>query len=153
VDVPERVCADARGAQQHFDDKEPCMSTPYTHKKLTEVEDSAPKFGLAGMGETRFATGDLDAADTGVSLLRINAGRRQPFAHKHDEAEEVYVVLSGSGRVKLDDAIIDISELDAIRVAPGVTRSFEAGADGLQVLACGPHHAGDGELIQDWWKD
>ena len=129
------------------------MSTPYTHKSLTEVEDSAPKFGLSEMGESRFATSELDAADTGVCFIRINAGQRQPFAHKHDEAEEVYVVLSGSGRAKLDEEIIDISELDAIRGAPGVTRAFEAGADGLQVLACGPHHAGDGELIQDWWKD
>jgi mannose-6-phosphate isomerase-like protein (cupin superfamily) len=129
------------------------MSTPYTHKKLTDVEDSAPKFGLSGTGESRFATGDLDAEDTGVSFHRLKAGQRQPFAHKHDEAEEVYVVLAGSGRAKLDDQIIELSALDAIRVAPGVIRAFEAGPEDLQLLACGPRHAGDGELIQDWWKD
>jgi mannose-6-phosphate isomerase-like protein (cupin superfamily) len=129
------------------------MSAPYTHKNLTDVEDSAPKFGLAEICESRFATGELGASDTGVSLLRIRAGQRQPFAHKHDEAEEVYVVLAGSGRAKLDDAIIDLSALDAIRVAPGVIRSFEAGAEDLQLLACGPHHAGDGELLQGWWTD
>ena len=77
------------------------------------------------MGEARFAKDDLDAEDTGVSLHRIRAGQRQPFAHKHDAAEEIYVVLAGSGRAKFDDAIVDIAKLDAIRVAPGVIRAFE----------------------------
>jgi mannose-6-phosphate isomerase-like protein (cupin superfamily) len=129
------------------------MTTPYTLKKLTDVEDSAPKFGLSEMGEARFAREDLDAEDTGVSLHRLKPGKRQPFAHKHDEAEEVYVVLSGSGRAKLDDSIVEIQTLDAIRVAPGVIRAFEAGSDGMQLLACGPHHDGDGEVIQGWWTD
>jgi mannose-6-phosphate isomerase-like protein (cupin superfamily) len=129
------------------------MTPPYTHMKLTDVEDSAPKFGYSEMGEVRFAFEALDGQDTGLSFHRINPGRRQPFAHKHDEAEEIYVVISGSGRAKLDDAIIDISALDAIRVAPGVIRAFEAGSEGLQLLAFGPRHVGDGELIQDWWSD
>jgi len=86
------------------------MTTPYTIKKLTDVEDSAVKFGLAEMGEARFAKDDLDAEDTGVSLHRIRAGQRQPFAHKHDAAEEIYVVLAGSGRAKFDDAIVDIAQ-------------------------------------------
>ncbi|HEY3613843.1 MAG TPA: hypothetical protein VGK92_09065 [Gaiellales bacterium] len=129
------------------------MTTPYTHKNLTDVEDSAPKFGLSAMGEARFAFEDLDAEATGITYHRLKAGQRQPFAHKHDAAEEVYIVVAGSGRAKLDDAIIDISALDAIRVAPGVTRAFEAGSDDLQLLACGPHHAGDGEVVQGWWTD
>jgi mannose-6-phosphate isomerase-like protein (cupin superfamily) len=129
------------------------MTTPYTLKKLTEVEDSAPKFGLGEVGEAHFARGDLEAKDTGVSFLHLKPGKRQPFGHKHEEAEEVYVVISGSGRAKLDDSIVELGALDAIRVAPGVTRAFEAGPEGLQLLACGPHHEGDGELIQDWWSD
>jgi mannose-6-phosphate isomerase-like protein (cupin superfamily) len=129
------------------------MTTPYTLKKLTDVEDSAPKFGLGEMGETRFARDDLEAKDTGVSFHRLNAGQRQPFAHKHDEAEEVYVVISGSGRAKLDDTIVEIAALDALRVAPGVIRAFEAGSEDLILIACGPHHAGDGEVIQGWWTD
>lgn len=130
------------------------MPTPYTLKKLTDVEDSAPKFGLAQMGEARFCGGDLDAQDTGVGLHRLRAGQRQPFAHKHDEAEEIYVVLSGSGRGKFDDEIVELARLDAVRVAPGVVRAFEAGAGAdLELLVFGPHHAGDGEIIQGWWTD
>jgi mannose-6-phosphate isomerase-like protein (cupin superfamily) len=129
------------------------VAAPYTLKKLTEVEDSAPKFGFGELQEARFATDDLEAQDTGFSYHRVKPGKRQGFAHRHDEAEEVYVVLAGSGRVKLDDEIVEIEPLDAIRVAPGVLRAFEAGSDGLDVLAFGPRHEGDGEVIRDWWAD
>lgn len=129
------------------------MSTPYTRKKLTEVEDSAPKFGFGEVQEARFATEDLESEQTGVSHLRVKPGQRQAFAHRHDEAEEVYVVLAGSGRMKLDDEIIDVEVLDAIRVAPGVTRQFESGSDGLELIAFGPRHQGDGDIFPGWWSD
>ena len=86
-----------------------------------------------------------------MSYQRLVAGKRQAFAHRHESAEEVYVVLSGAGRIKLDDDILEIVQLDAIRVAAGVTRQFEAGPDGLEVLAFGPRHEGDGTLLYEWW--
>jgi mannose-6-phosphate isomerase-like protein (cupin superfamily) len=129
------------------------MATPYTHRKLTDVQDSGAKFGLDAVQEARFANNDLDAADTGVSHQRLKPGKRQRFGHKHEHAEEVYVVLSGSGHVKLDDDILDIETLDAIRVAPTVTRAFEAGSDGLEILAFGPRRDGDGEVIEGWWSE
>lgn len=129
------------------------MADPYTLKKLTDVEDSAPRFGLGEIQEARFAKDDLEAKQTGVGHHRLKAGKRQGFAHKHVDAEEVYVVLAGSGRVKLDDDIVEIETLDALRVSPGVVRSFEAGPDGMEVLAVGPRRDGDGEIIQNWWTD
>jgi mannose-6-phosphate isomerase-like protein (cupin superfamily) len=129
------------------------MSAPYTHKRLTDVKDAAPEFGLAPDQEARFAKEALDAEETGLSHHRLKPGKRQPFGHRHDEAEEVYVVLGGTGRFKLDDDIVEVESLDAIRVAPGVTRAFEAGPGGIEVLAFGPRHDGDGELIQGWWSD
>jgi mannose-6-phosphate isomerase-like protein (cupin superfamily) len=129
------------------------MATSYTLIKLTDVEDSAPKFGFSDHQEARFARGDLDAEETGVSFHRVKPGRRQGFAHKHDKAEEVYVVISGSGRVKLDDDIVDLQPLAALRVAPGVVRQFEAGDDGLEILAVGAHHDKDGEILPGWWTE
>jgi mannose-6-phosphate isomerase-like protein (cupin superfamily) len=129
------------------------MATKYTFKNLTEIEDSAPKFGFADHQEARFAGSDLDAEHTGLSHHRVKPGKRQGFAHRHDEAEEVYVVLAGSGRVKLDDDIVDLSPRDALRVAPKVTRQFEGGPDGLELLVFGPRHDGDGEVIAGWWSD
>ena len=129
------------------------MAAPYAVKRLTEVQDAAPKFGFEELQEARFATDDLGAEHTGVSHHRLKPGKRQAFAHRHDQAEEVYVVLGGSGRVKLDEDIVELAELDAIRVAPGVIRKFEAGTDGLEWVAFGPRHEGDGELIQNWWTD
>jgi len=129
------------------------MATSFTHKKLTEVKDSAPEFGLGEVQEARFARKDLDAEETGVSHYRLKPDQRSPFGHKHESAEEVYVVLSGSGRMKLDGEIIEVEALDAVRVAPEVTRAFEAGSEGIEVLAVGAHHDGDGEIIQGWWSD
>jgi mannose-6-phosphate isomerase-like protein (cupin superfamily) len=129
------------------------MVAPYTLKNLAELEDSAPKFGYGELQEARFANEALEAERTGLSYHRVRPGKRQGFAHRHDEAEEVYVVLRGSGRVKLDDEILELNPLDALRVAPGVTRQFEAGPEGLELLAAGASHEGDGELLPGWWSD
>lgn len=125
----------------------------YTIKNLETVEDMAKSHGLSEMGEARFATGALDATQTGFSHQRLRPGKRQQFGHCHTQAEEVYLVLAGAGRVKLDDEILDIGTLDAIRVSPETMRAFEAGPEGLEVLAFGPHFAGDGEMVNDWWSD
>lgn len=83
----------------------------------------------------------------------LKPGCRQAFGHRHEQAEEVYVVLAGDGRLRLDGEVVEIAPLDAIRVAPSVTRGFEAGSEGLAVLAFGPRYPGDGEIIQDFWND
>lgn len=128
-------------------------TSSYTHKNLADVEDAAPGFGIGDVQEARFAHGAFDCEEVGFSHLRVKAGKRQAFAHKHDEAEEVYVVLSGSGRVKLDDEVVELAKLDALRVAPRVMRQFEGGPEGLELLAFGRRHKGDGETVNDWWSD
>jgi mannose-6-phosphate isomerase-like protein (cupin superfamily) len=125
----------------------------YTKANLLEVDDVAAAHGFGEAHEARFARGALDAQDTGLAHFRLRAGKRQPFAHRHGAAEEIYVVLSGSGRVRLDDDIVELGPLDAVRVAPGVTRRFEAGPHGMEFLAVGPHREGDGEVVQGFWED
>ena len=127
--------------------------TSYTHKNIAEVADAAPRFGVADSQESRFARDDFDAAHTGFTHHRFKPGKRQNFGHRHVQAEEIYFVVSGSGRMKLDDEIVELGERDLVRVSPGVTRAFEAGDEGLEVLAFGPHHANDGEVVPDWWQD
>ena len=129
------------------------MAAAFTRKKLTDVKDSAPGFGYDELQEARFATGDLEAEDTGVSHHRVKPGKRQGFGHRHEKAEEVYVVVAGSGRVKLDDEIVELGLLDAVRVAPTVTRAFEGGPDGIEYIAFGARHEGDGEIVPGWWTD
>jgi mannose-6-phosphate isomerase-like protein (cupin superfamily) len=129
------------------------MAAPFTRKKLTDVKDSAPDFGMEDVQEARFAKQDLEAEKTGVSHICLKPGRRTPFGHRHENAEEVYVVIGGSGRLKLDDEIIEVERLDAIRVAPEVVRNFEAGPEGIEVLAVGARHDGDGEVLPGWWSD
>jgi mannose-6-phosphate isomerase-like protein (cupin superfamily) len=129
------------------------MSDRYTLANLRAVEDAAPKFGFAEVQQARFANGALDTEQTGLAYHCIMPGMRQAFAHRHERAEEVYVVLRGGGRVKLDEDVLELAALDALRVAPAVTRAFEAGPEGLELLAFGPRHAGDGELEPDFWTD
>lgn len=123
----------------------------YTLRNLDEVEDKAAAFGIGHIQEARMPRDELAAQDTGLSFYRVHPDQRIPFGHRHDSAEEVYVVIAGSGRFKLDDDLVDVRRLDAIRVAPDVVRAFEAGPDGMEVLAFGPRHEGDGELVQGWW--
>ena len=125
----------------------------YTIKNLREVEDLAAAQGFGEVQEARFAHGDLDSTQLGISLQRVKPGKRHAFAHRHESAEEVYVVLSGSGRVKLDEEVKDVAELDAIRVSPEVTRAFEAGDDGLELLAVSPRAQGDAEIVEDFSWD
>ncbi len=130
------------------------MTAPYTHMSVLDVEDAATKFGMSDSQESRFAHADFAAEQTGFTFHRYKSGKRQPFGHRHDSAEEIYFVVSGSGRAKLDDDIVELNALEALRVSPGVMRSFEAGPDGMEVLAFGPRRAEDrGEIVPGWWSD
>ena len=126
----------------------------YTKQNLREdVEDMAPRFGYAPNVEARFARKPLELANSGVSYFRIAPGFRLPFGHKHGEQEEVYVVLSGSARIKAGEEIVELSELDALRVAGDTPRAMEGGPGGAEVLAFGaPNNDNkDVEMLQDFW--
>ena len=105
--------------------------------------------------EARFGRSHLDSQHLGVSYFRYAPGFRVPFGHRHREQEEAYVVLGGSGRVRLEDEVIELKQFDVLRVAPEVARGFEAGPEGLELLAVGNDRpeGGDGEMIQDFWTD
>jgi len=120
---------------------------------LQEVEDSAAKHGVGAVQEARFPRTQLGAEQMGMNYLIVKPGQREAFAHRHRAAEELYVVLSGSGRVRLDDEVVELAPLDAVRVAPGTTRRFEAGPDGLALLIVGARHEGDVEMVEGFWDD
>ena len=125
----------------------------YAIVNLLEIEDSVGG-RVPGM-EGRFSRKFLDSRDLGVSLFSYAPGTRNPGGHSHREQEEAYVVVAGSGRVRLDDDLHDIRLWDVIRVAPEVVRAFEAGADGLQLVAVGgpKPEGGDGVRSDAPWPD
>lgn len=126
--------------------------TGYAIRNLQEIEDSAVKFGLSPQLETHFARKDLGAETLGLSLQRLAPNMRQPFGHRHEFQEEVYVILSGGGRVSLGEEVLDVRPWDAVRVAPGTIRAFEAGPEGLELLAFGAHtDSGDVESVEGFW--
>jgi len=121
----------------------------------TDVEDQAPKFGFAPNLESRFARRTLQLEKSGLSYYRVAPGYRIPFGHYHGEQEEVYLIVAGSARMKLDDEIVDLKQWDALRVPAEVTRGFEAGPDGAEIVAFGAPSTEnqDAEMVQDWWTD
>ena len=129
------------------------MPRPYTRINLEDVADAAPANGFGERWEARVARTALDAEQTGVTHFHLRPGKRSPFTHRHARAEEIYVILRGRGHVKLDDQLIEVRPLDAIRVAPEVARAFEAGPDGLEFLAFGPQYEADGEPVDDSWTE
>ena len=128
------------------------MST-YTVKNLKDVPDMAAE--RPEDIEARFARSQLGSEHLGVSYFRYGSGFRSAMGHSHIEQEEVYVVVAGSGRVKLDDEIRDLRQWDVVRVAPAVVRAFEAGPDGLELIVVGSDRPeeGDGQMVPDWWTD
>jgi mannose-6-phosphate isomerase-like protein (cupin superfamily) len=121
----------------------------YSHKNLMDVEPFIDNEQLTG----RFARKHLDSRELGVSHFRYAAGFRAETGHRHREQEEAYVVVAGSGRIKLDDEILDLAPWDVVRVAPETARAFEAGPDGLELIAIGGSkpEGGDGERVNDFW--
>jgi mannose-6-phosphate isomerase-like protein (cupin superfamily) len=127
----------------------------YTRVNLkSDVQDMAPKFGMEGI-ESRFARTNLELENSGLSYFRLEGGFRTPFGHTHSEQEEVYVVISGSARVALDDEVVEVAQWDAIRIPKGTMRGMEAGDDGAEILAVGAPNTDnkDAEMRPGWWPE
>jgi mannose-6-phosphate isomerase-like protein (cupin superfamily) len=126
----------------------------YTIVNLMELDNQAKEGGSTT--EARFARGPLESDHIGLSHFRYAPGRRSSNGHTHREQEEVYIVLGGSGQVKLDDELVDLRPWDVVRVAPGTFRGFAAGDGGLELLAVGSDRPDGGDGLQaeeGWWGD
>lgn len=124
----------------------------YTIKNMKrDVEDQAVTYGHSPAMEARFPRDDLDCEKTAFSYQRFAPSAEQPFAHKHANHEEIYLVVGGSGRMMLDDDVVEIERWDAIRVPPETVRSFAAGPDGLEVVAIGPYGMDQSDMTPEPW--
>jgi quercetin dioxygenase-like cupin family protein len=125
----------------------------YTVLKVSEVDDQAPNFGLEGKMEARFMRVGLGCENLGITYLRIAPNYRIPFGHHHKVQEEVYMLVSGSARIKVDDDVHDLEPWTAVRMSKDVTRGLEAGPEGAEFVLVGAPNTGPGDAIteQDWW--
>jgi mannose-6-phosphate isomerase-like protein (cupin superfamily) len=132
---------------------------PFTHKNLrTDLEDLGHNFDGSPDLEFRAAGQALELEQSGLSYQRIPPDYRFPYGHTHKVQEEVFVVVGGSGRMKLDDEIVEVGEWDVVRVPPGTWRGYEAGPEGLELIVYGAPHLGavprdDVVGARDWWAD
>ena len=125
----------------------------YAIANLKEIDDSAGEY--APDLEAHFARKHLDSEHLGVGYFRYGPGFRAPMGHSHREQEEVYVVIGGSGRIRINDEILPLGQWDVVRVAPKALRALEGGADGLEIIAIGSDRpeGGDGVPEKNWWVD
>jgi len=126
----------------------------YTKLNLKDdVDDQGPNFGFESKIEARMARVPLELEHSGVSYLRLAPGFRLPWGHTHKTQEEVYILVGGSARAKLDDEVVELKPLDA--VPKDTMRGFEAGPEGAELIAVGAPHTGpgDAELAHGWWGD
>jgi mannose-6-phosphate isomerase-like protein (cupin superfamily) len=126
----------------------------YTRTNLRQVEDQAPNFGMPSEMQARFARTPLEGKSLGLSLMTLAPGFRMPFGHKHSGQEEVYVVVQGSARIKVEDEIVELAQWDAIRIDEDTMRAVEAGPEGVEYLAFGAgDDPRDADMEQGWWSD
>jgi uncharacterized cupin superfamily protein len=131
----------------------------FTLRNIKEdLADVGSRFDGAPDLEFRLATQALGLERSGLGYQRVPPGHRFPYGHMHKTQEEVYVVLRGGGRMKVDDEIVELKAWDAVRVSPGAWRGYEAGPDGLEILVIGAPNLGDApreDVVgrRDWWAD
>jgi mannose-6-phosphate isomerase-like protein (cupin superfamily) len=126
----------------------------YTIKNLMDIEDGTG--GRTPGLQARFARSHIDSEDLGVTYLRYEPGVRAPMGHSHREQEEVYVVISGSGRIKLNDDVLELRPWDVVRVAPATVRALEGGPEGVELLAIGSTRPEGGDGVpapEGWWSE
>ena len=121
----------------------------WKHSRFDDLQDRSPADVAM---EWRFARSEMGFSQLGVSRFTYEPDTRFPFGHHHREQEEAYVVVAGSGRVKLDDHLLEVAPGDVLRVGPSVVRQFESGPDGLEVICIGGPRSGDGQRVPDFWE-
>jgi quercetin dioxygenase-like cupin family protein len=124
----------------------------YVKVNMLELNDIAPGMGMGSYGEARFARDAVGAQRIGAAHYRVKPGQRPGFGHRHENDEEMYFVISGSGRFKVDDEVIEVGPHDLVFVAPTSMREWEAGEDGMEIFVFGSH-GGGGEREMGWWKE
>jgi mannose-6-phosphate isomerase-like protein (cupin superfamily) len=128
----------------------------YTKLNLKQdVQDMALEFGLSPGLESRFARSPLGLEESGIAYFKLAPGFRMPFGHRHGRQEEVYVIVGGNARIKLDDEIVELRQWDVVRIPAATTRALEGGPDGAEVLAFGApsDENKDVETVPGWWTD
>src|SRR5690349_16226818 len=127
----------------------------YTKTNLKDdVEDQAVKFGMPHELQARFARRPIGGKSLGLTHFTLDPGFRIPFGHRHEKQDEVYVVVRGSARIKVDDEVVELGEWDAIRFDKGAMRNVEAGPEGLEYLAFSAgDDPGDAEMVEGWWDE
>jgi uncharacterized cupin superfamily protein len=120
----------------------------------TDVDDMAPQFGMGDGIEAHFGRKPMGLEKSGLSYFKLGPDYTLPFGHIHSEQEEIYLVVTGTARVRLDEEEVELRELDAIRIPTGTTRAMAAGPEGAEIVAFGAPDTDnkDIEMVPDFFS-
>jgi glyoxylate utilization-related uncharacterized protein len=128
----------------------------YTVQNLKEIENQGVKFGLDENDiQLRMAKDPLECTNCGLSYVRLGPGWRAPFGHTHKTQEEIYILIEGNARMKIEDDLVDLKPFTAVRVSPQTMRGYEGGPEGAELIVIGTPRTGpgDADMEQGWWSD
>jgi uncharacterized cupin superfamily protein len=83
--------------------------------------------------------GQLEASALGARMWRLEPGKAST-KHRHFRQEELYVLLEGEGRVRVEDEVLTLKPLDALLVEPDTARQLfnDTNADQLWLIVGSP---------------
>ncbi|MEX2107005.1 MAG: cupin domain-containing protein [Solirubrobacterales bacterium] len=97
----------------------------------------------------------LEAGALGARLWRLAPGQAST-KHRHREQEELYVLLEGSGRVRVDEEVLALEPLDSLLVEPRAVRQLFNDTDADQlwlVVGAPPEAANTLEMSEEQLRD
>ncbi len=74
----------------------------------------------------------LEARNLGARLWRLKPGQAST-RHRHFDQEELYLLLEGTGRMRVDDELLTLEPLDTVLVEPDSTRQIFNDTDADQL--------------------
>ena len=108
-------------------------------------------------GEMKFLTGPLATEQVALTYRRMppGSGGKGSYGHRHKTQEEICLVLSGRLEFKLDDEVVEVGPLTAVRIAPQTVRSiWNEGPDDAELLIASTKIddvMADVEKVEDFW--
>jgi uncharacterized cupin superfamily protein len=111
------------------------------HQLLRAVDAFWRPSNQMGIQNTDLAK-QLGAESLGMRLWRLAPGQAST-KHRHFAQEELYVLLEGTGRVRVDDELLTLAPLDALLVGPDSARQVfnDTDAEALWLVAGAPPEA------------
>ena len=93
------------------------------------------------------APGNSSLRNQSLAEARVSPGKAT-IQHYHVKSEEIYYILQGSAKIRLEGEVGEVGEGDGIVILPGQKHKiWNTGAEDLVFLCCCSPSYGDGDTV------